>query len=437
VKARYQDFIASLEGQFVARGAMLPQVNLSGWASHEARSHMNSLPGYEYDSSGYALELRQLLFDGKSTYNVWRQAGFDKLSRYYEVMATSDSTALGAAQAYLDVARYRELQELARANYTLHSDTYKLIQQRSQSGVGRGADLEQAGSRLALSQTNLMTETSNLNDVTARFVRIVTAPPVANLGDVPDVNGRLPLKPDTFIDSLRANPSILAKQASVLASERGLAAAEGTYAPVVEVVASRGRSLADPVQQPLLGRMQSTSVGVQARWNLFRGGSDRARIRQNVAQHVAAEDLRDYACRNVQQDLSTAWNNMANLRAQLPFLREHAESSVKVRNAYRDQFRIGQRTLLDLLNTENESFQAARALANAQYDLKLTGYRWLSLSHQLLPVLGLRSPGIKEGDVDSDDPLAEDKELALTDEMLKSCAGPVPDVSQLVPVARQ
>jgi adhesin transport system outer membrane protein len=177
--------------------------------------------------------------------------------------------------------------------------------------------------------------------------------------------------------------------------------------------------------------MQSSSIGLQARWNLFRGGADAARIRQNVAQHSAASDLRDYACRNVQQDLSTSWNAIASLRAQLPFLRERAEASVKVRNAYRDQFRIGQRTLLDLLNTEHDSFEAARSLANAQYDLRLAHYRWLASSHQLLPALGVSASHV------NDQQPPEAAELALGDSQLRECAGPLPDTSQFAPVVRR
>ena len=85
-----------------------------------------------------------------------------------------------------------------------------------------------------------------------------------------------------------------------------------------------------------------------------------------------------------------AWNNITSLNQRMPFLRDHEVATAKVRDAYRQQFQIGQRTLLDLLNTENELFESRRALTNAQYDLKLAQYRWLALSHALLPALSLQ-----------------------------------------------
>lgn len=122
---------------------------------------------------------------------------------------------------------------------------------------------------------------------------------------------------------------------------------------------------------------------------LYRGGADSARVRQTAAQSYAAQDVSNYTCRNIQQELSVTWNNIMRLRQQMPFLRDHELSTAKVRVAYLQQYRIGQRSLLDLLDTENELFDARRALINAEYDLKKAEYYWLSLANQLMPQLGL------------------------------------------------
>ena len=84
---------------------------------------------------GLQPELRQLIFDGFRTSNDVKQAGFDKLARFYDVLATSDATALAATQAYIDLQRYRDMELLARQNYSLHEETLKQIGQRAESGV--------------------------------------------------------------------------------------------------------------------------------------------------------------------------------------------------------------------------------------------------------------------------------------------------------------
>ncbi len=160
-------------------------------------------------------------------------------------------------------------------------------------------------------------------------------------------------------------------------------------------------------------------------YNLYRGGADNARVRQTTAQRYAASEVRDYTCRNIQQELSLAWNNIVRLRAQIPFLREHELATSKVRIAYRQQFQIGQRSLLDLLNTENELFDSQRALVNGIYDLKKAEYRWLALSHRLLPALGLAHPN--EGKLD------ETSELSFPEESLQACLTPLPDTRNMAP----
>jgi adhesin transport system outer membrane protein len=424
IQARYNDFRSSLEGQNVARGGFLPQVNAQGWLGHEWQSNLPGQDSASWNRPGYTLELRQLLFDGFRTANDVKQAGFEKLSRFYDLLSTSDEMAFNAVQAYLDVERYRDLEMLARQNYSLHEETLKQISERAESGVGRRVDQEQAGGRLALAQTNLMTESANLNDVTQRFRRVTGLDVPATLAPPPRVDNQLPKDPKNFNDSLRSNPAFLSKQALLQAANAGVQSSKGAFSPKFEFVASTGTDTSQP--GPDYKNTRSTNVQVVMSYNLYRGGSDSARVRQTTAQSYAALDVRNYTCRNIQQDIAIAWNNVVHLRQALPFLRDHEVATTKVRDAYRQQFRIGQRTLLDLLDTENELFESRRALTNALYDLQVAEYRWLTLSHKLLPTLGLRPA--------NDETPEENGKLEVSDEVIKLCNSTVPDATRLQPV---
>ena len=274
----------------------------------------------------------------------------------YDVLATSDATALAATQAYIDLQRYRDMELLARQNYSLHEETLKQIGQRAESGVGRRVDLEQAGAAgpgADQPHDGNRQPAGRAAALPARDRR----PAPETLQPVPDVDAKLPAKPGDFNDSLRRNPSFLSKQAGLQAAEAGIASAKGAFSPKFEFVASTGRNQNDPT--PENRRINSTSVQLMMSYNLYRGGADSARVRQTSAQSYAARDIRDYTCRNVQQDLAVAWNNITSLNQRMPFLRDHEVATAKVRDAYRQQFQIGQRTLLDLLNTENELFDRA------------------------------------------------------------------------------
>ncbi|MGS1006137.1 TolC family outer membrane protein [Achromobacter anxifer] len=427
IQAKYHDFQASLEGQAVARGAFFPQINAQGYVGREYRNNVPGVGSQQWSRPGYSVELRQLIFDGFRTSNDVKQAGFDKLARFYDLLATSDTTAFSAVQAYIDLQRYRDMELLARQNYTLHEETLKQINERAESGVGRRVDLEQAGGRLALAQTNLMTETANLLDVQQRFQRVTGALPPESMQPTPDISGKLPVKPANFNESLRRNPSFLSKQAGLQAAQAGVASSKGAFSPKFEFVAATGRDQNDPTPQNR--DIQNSSVQLVMSYNLYRGGSDSARVRQTSAQSYAARDIRDYTCRNVQQDLAVAWNNVASLNQKLPFLRDHEVATTKVREAYRQQFQIGQRSLLDLLDTENELFESRRALTNALYDLQIAQYRWLALSHALLPALTLQ-PARNEMP-------EENGKLEVSDDVIKLCNSTIPDSARLAPVRVQ
>ncbi|MGN1057664.1 MAG: TolC family outer membrane protein [Comamonas sp.] len=429
IMARYHDFVSSLEEQNVARAGWRPQVTAQGWVGREWRGNLpEGQASYDWNRPGWNLELRQLIFDGGATSNRIRQFGFEKLAKYYDLQAVSSNLANEAVAAYMDVQRYRSMQSLAEENYAMHATTLNQLRERQQSGVGRGVDMEQASGRLSLAQTNLMTESNNLNDVTQRYRRVVGEYPPAQMAPVPDVVGGLPVigQTENFADALRVNPAILSKQALVQAAEAGTKAAQAAHSPTLDLRASTGRDREQP--SAMYRDVQSSRVQLMLTYPLYRGGADSARIRQSAAQGYAARDVRDYTCRNIQQELSIAWNNIVRLRQQLPFLREHELSTSKVRVAYLQQFRIGQRSLLDLLDTENELFDARRALINAEYDLKKAEYYWLSLSNQVLPNLGLTQPY-------SDNQPDEHQALVLPDDQLRACMDTLPDTSNLVPVA--
>ena len=423
IQARYHDFRASLEGQTVQRGALLPTVDSTARIGREYRSSDPNRGSYNWNRPGFTVELRQLIFDGFRSTNAVKQAGYEKLARYYDLLATSDDIALAATQAYVDLQRFRTMELLARQNYKLHDDTLAQIRERADSGVGRRVDLEQAGGRLSLAQTNLMTETANLLDVEQRFQRLTGIFRPGELEDVPNVEDRLPVKPTDFNDSLRRNPSFLSTQANLQAANANTSVAKGAFSPRFDFVAATGR---DRGELSEYRNVQSSSVGVQMSYNIFRGGSDSARVRQTSAQAYAARDIRDYTCRNVQQELAVAWNNIARLRQQIPFLEDHELATTKVRDAYRQQFQIGQRSLLDLLDTENELFDSRRALTNGVYDLKVAEYRWLALSHKLLPTLSLQPA--------RDEMPEENDALETTDEVIRLCNSNVPDENRLAPV---
>jgi len=112
-------------------------------------------------------------------------------------------------------------------------------------------------------------------------------------------------------------------------------------------------------------------------------------VRQQLNVLQQAADLRDRTCRDTRQTTAIAFNDTRKLVEQLALLDRNTLSIEKARDAYRQQFDIGQRSLLDLLNAENEVYTAKRAYANAEYDLGVAYARTQAAMNQLTTQLGV------------------------------------------------
>ena len=110
----------------------------------------------------------------------------------------------------------------------------------------------------------------------------------------------------------------------------------------------------------------------------------------------------------MRQTAAIAHNDIRKLQDQLVALDRNVLAIEKARDAYRQQFDIGQRTLLDLLNAENELYTARRAHANAEHDLQLAQVRTHAARNTLLSSLGLRPADDQQGELAKDWQAAED-----------------------------
>ena len=387
VTAKWHAYRAADEEIGVARGGYFPRVDLTAGTGRESL-RQPSAADRDYTRTGVLLSLNQMIFDGFATRNEVRRLDKARIVRYYELLDASENTALEAGRAYLDVLRYRHLVDLAKDNYIQHKATYDQIERRTQSGVGRRVDFEQAGSRLALAEINLITESANLHDVSARYQRLIGLQPADAIVPPAELNSAIPAQAKIALDTLhRKNPALLAATENIEASQYEINNRRAAYSPKLDF-----RARTDNTRNYLgdTGDRHHNVAELVVSWNLFNGGSDRAREKQTIEKKNIAFDLREKACRDTRQTLLIAYNDVQRLKEQSTFNARQVTLLEKTRDAYRDQFNVGQRTLLDLLDTENELLAARRANVNADTDLTLSYLRTYAGMGTLLEQLGLQ-----------------------------------------------
>ncbi|UXZ55037.1 TolC family outer membrane protein [Halomonas sp. 7T] len=382
VNAAWANFSASGSDVRVAQGNYLPSIDVSAGVGRQ--DQQNDGRG-SYNSDFAELTLTQMVFDGFATRSEVERLDRARLIAYFELLGASEEIALESFQAYVDVLRHRELVRLAQDNYREHQRVFGQIEERALSGAGRGVDLEQISGRLALAESNLMTEASNLHDVTARFQRIVGTLPAQNMLPAPSLADELPRDVSQAIEmAFQGNPDFHAAIENIAVQRAELEGARAAYMPRLDI---QGRTGTNNQDDAIAGRRDEHSIQLVASMNLYRGGSDQAVFNAATTRIEQAENQRETACTNVRQTTQIAYNDTQRLSEQLSYLNEHRQSIDRVRGAYQQQFDIGQRTLLDVLDSENEFFEASRAYSNAQFDLTLAQARTLAAMGQLMSTL--------------------------------------------------
>ncbi|MEY4757789.1 MAG: hypothetical protein RJA34_2687 [Pseudomonadota bacterium] len=387
VQAKWNGFLASGSERDAALGAYRPQIDLTAGLGFESSSTPSTNNG-TYGINGQKITLKQMLFDGSLTASEVKRLDFARLSRYYELSEISEAVALEAVRAYADVVRYRELVQAASDNYVIHKQSTTLVEERAKGGVGRGVDVEQATGRLALAESNLLTELANLHDVSARYQRIVGEVPAARLPSFPDAFklGMLPKDTDAlFKDGLQGSPTLNAALERVRAAKQNIEARNSAFLPQLNLQGSASR---EGNTGGVSGSTLVSNLQLALNFNAYRGGADQALQRQAVGQKDEARELQEKACRDVRQTLSVAYKDVRILTEQQKYLDQHRLSTEKSLEAYRQQFEIGQRTLLDLLDSQNEYFEASRSYINTRHNQVVAQARTLSGMGQLVTVMG-------------------------------------------------
>ena len=384
----------SVEEQMkAARGGYLPQVDvLAGYGreytdSPGTRGNTHNTETLTRGES--TLRLQQMVFDGFATQSEVGRQRATVNARAYELLGTAERTALNVAQVYIEVLKRQEMVRLAQDNLRSHERIYDQITLRSQSGVGRTADLDQAEARLAQARNNLITEQTNLADAQVNYFSLVGRE-AAGLSQPQGLVGQFPASLQEAREEMLANnPYLSSAESDVQATEQQYAAAKSSFYPRFDVELSRSM---DNNLDGTAGHNNQWRAMLNMRYNLFAGGSNKADLQSKAYQTNQAMDIRNNALRVLIEDLGLAWNALDNARQQLPIAQQYVDYSTRVRESYQQQFQLGDRTLLDLLDSENELFTASRRLEEVRYTELFTQYRIKATMGSLLKSQGVVAP---------------------------------------------
>ncbi|NRF25567.1 TolC family outer membrane protein [Vibrio coralliilyticus] len=388
VKASYNEYMSKLYDAEASSGAYLPSIDLDAGVGYE-QVDLASGTENELTRKEATLSLTQLIWDGSATLNDMDRTAADAESVRFQLLADSQDIALEVTNIYLDATKAYEVLALSESNLAVHKEIYNDIKKRVESGIGSTADLSQVEARLAKAHGNLLAAQNNLYDVHTQFKRIVGQAPQGLIFPRADENA-IPFSVDEALDlAIKNHPVIKVAQADVDSARFQYEQTKGVNYPTLSIEANQiWRDDAGGIR----GSSNESSAMLRMRYNLYNGGADSDRTESAAYQLNKAKDFRDRTFRSLEEGLRLSWSALDLTLQQKEFLADHVDSASDTVIAYEKQYKLGKRTLLDLLNTENELFEARKDYLDAKYDEQYAKYRVMNATGGLLAALRVDTP---------------------------------------------
>jgi len=388
LKSAFNDYMSYIKQHESVNGAYLPTIDLDAGIGYEkvnpAQGESSNLNRKEA-----TLSLKQLIWDGSATLNNMDRTAAEAESMRYQLLSDAQDKALEVTQIYLDAVKAEEILALSESNLAVHKKIYKDIRKRAESGIGSTADLSQVEARIAKAHGNLLAAQNNIFDTHTQFYRIVGQSPQGLIFPRANVKA-LPLSlGDALTQANQNHPVLKVSIHDVDAARFQYEQSKGVNLPTVSFEAAQiWRDDAGGIE----GNSDELSAMIRMRYNLYNGGSDSANTERSAYQLNKAKDLRDRAYRTVEEGLKLSWSALDLTLQQKEFLADHVDSAAQTVIAYEKQYRIGKRTLLDLLNTENELFEARKSYVDAHFAEQFAKYRVMNATGTLLNALLIDMP---------------------------------------------
>ncbi|WP_299732099.1 TolC family outer membrane protein [uncultured Endozoicomonas sp.] len=379
-----------------AKSGYLPSLDLTAGVGYE-NSRNSSTIGLAGDPDrddqvrtrrDASLIARQMLFDGFAVSSEVDRQKARQASAAQDVCYAASNTALQVTQAYVNIMRQQSVVELMKANAEEHERLVKLIETQGRKGRSNDADVAQAQSRLVLAKANEISAESVLRDVKTQYQRLAGNLPEAY--SVPAIPEQSPASLEAALTlGVEAHPVMKLATADVQAAEAQYEASKSAFMPRFEMeVGANWDTDANGGKDDTYNHVAKVNMT----YNLYNGGGDKARRSQTSKLINEAIEIRNRARRQVEEEIRLAWVAIDYGSQRLLPLEEHVKQSDRSRELYNKQFLMGSRTLMDLLDSQNEYTSARQSAINARYDLLFNRFRLLNSTGTLLQSMDASLP---------------------------------------------
>lgn len=357
---------AAAAGVDVAFGARLPQLSAAGSIASQQTRNVGSADMATTPREG-ALALRQALFRGGGLLAAEDAAKANADAAAAAEEETERQLLLTTASTFYELIRAKQVVKLNSTTQTVIAEQLRQTDLAFSVGQLTSTDVAQAKARLASIEAELSAANSRLSAAESTY-QALTGEPAAEMLDRPLQELLLPL-PDLLAIAAKEHPRIQQNQAKLLAARHALQQAEAERYPSLDATASAG------YQNDVSSKDREATVykgGLSLTMPLYTGGSTTGRIAVARANQDQAERLLRQSERQVAQEVSRVWHELASNRVQQNAFTAAVTAADRALKGVREEAQYGQRTTLDVLNAERELLNAQVGLVQAETGVRLS-----------------------------------------------------------------
>ena len=389
LKARQESRQVSQHAVRRAQAGHLPKVNLYGGAGLSRLSD-STTRSFDEDRSfrsvaDAGMRLTQPLFHGfGTTYDIQaREAELEASDKNLEDRGSS--IIFDAIVAHTEVIRRRDLVALAQHNVNEHASILSTVNKRYKTSIATVGELNQIRARHARAKATLYSYETALAAAAASYQRVT--------GKIPGALAASPAPTRVFASitdicnaAIEHHPRLQAALAELRAAQNEKGHAKSRFYPQFDLAV--GPSWTDRNSDASL-KVSELVAEVRVNWELYSGGADTATVNMASARIRQARHNLNSLMNAISEDIESTHARYLSAAKEAEQYLASRRSSRLARNDYYAQFLSAQRSLLDVLDAENDYFYAASQEVLSRSDQIIASYRLLALAGMLLPELKL------------------------------------------------
>lgn len=335
--------------------------------------------GTEYPAD-FSITLTQPIFRGFKTVKGVKRAEATVEAGRQNLLAVEQQTLFDGVTAYMNVIRDRRILALRQRNVTVLREQLRSSQERFNVGEVTRTDVAQSRARLALSESTVAEAKSNLAASIATYDKVMGhAPGSLKYPKLPKLPKSLD-SANTIAEKI--NPNILAAAFTAEAARYNVGVVKGDLLPTVTLQAAGTRTIQD-LDHVSDGNVNQLSLFGQLSVPLYEAGSVYSAVREAKQTESQRRIEIIGAARTVRESVVTAWNFLVASKETIVSSKAQVSANVLALDGVKQEYLVGSRTTLDVLNAEAELLNSQVILAQAERDQIVAAYQILGSIGQL------------------------------------------------------